>query len=60
MKSDLFVSHETAKLAKEKGFPQGLGSGLGAYVETDNGLFLYHNAYPIGSLVAPLYQQLID
>lgn len=58
----LFVPYELALLAKEKGFPQHIGSGLAAYDKTEDGTEWLHTggAYPVGLLVAPLYQQLID
>jgi hypothetical protein len=58
----LFVPYELALLAKEKGFPQNVGSGLAAYDKTQDGTVWLHTggAYPVGLLVAPLYQQLVD
>lgn len=57
---NLFIPYKLAVIAKEKGFPNNIGSCLAAWEDTRNGCWLHFGSYPVGLLQAPLYQQIID
>lgn len=57
----LFIPYELALKAKKNGYPQSGSDVMGAWELKDNYEWLYTGgAYPIGLLVAPLYQQIED